>query len=72
MKEVDLVTLEDGKVCAILNELVLDDTHYVYLVNTSNKKDYVIRKKINNELIGLADETELKKAMAYLIVKKNK
>lgn len=69
MKEVELVTLEDGKVCAVLNELELDNTIYVYLVNTSNNQDYIIRKKINNELVGLADEEELKKAMAYLIVK---
>lgn len=69
MKEVELVTLEDGRVCAVLNELELDDIIYVYLVNTSNNQDYIIRKKINNELVGLADEEELKKAMAYLIVK---
>lgn len=72
MKEVATVTLEDGKICAILNELEIENTKYVYLVNTEERTDFVIRKRIGNELIGLTDEEELKKAMAYLIIKKNK
>lgn len=71
MKEVAIVTLEDGKICAILNELEIDKTKYVYLVNVEDRTDYVIRKMIGNELVGLTDEDELKKAMAFLIVKKD-
>jgi hypothetical protein len=71
MKEVATVTLEDGKICAILNELEIDKTKYVYLVNVEDRTDYVIRKMIGNELVGLTDEDELKKAMAFLIVKKD-
>ena len=71
MKEVATVTLEDGKICAILNELEIDKTKYVYLVNVEDRTDYVIRKMIGNELVGLTDEDELKKAMALLIVKKD-
>ncbi len=75
MEEMDIVTLEDGKdyyeVMRINNEGVC----YIYLSNTSNPKDIVIRKSIviNGEeyIEGLKDKEELKKAI-NLYQEKNK
>ena len=38
MTELELVTLENGKVCIVLGEEVIDGIKYVYLVNAGNKK----------------------------------
>lgn len=70
--EVETVILEDGKNCIVIKELIIEGIKYVYLVNAENNKDYIIRKEINNELVGLDNETEFKKAMAYLIIKQRK
>ena len=69
MTELELVTLENGKVCIVIGEEVIDGTKYVYLVNAGNKKDYVIRKEFNNELIGLDDQKEFDKAIMNLFAK---
>lgn len=67
--EVETVILEDGKNCIVINEIEIDGIKYVYLVNVVDNNDYVIRKEINNELVGLDNEIEFKKAMAHLIIK---
>lgn len=69
MTELELVTLETGKVCIVIGEEIIDGTKYVYLVNAGSKKDYTIRKEINNELIGLNDQNEFDKAILHLFSK---
>jgi hypothetical protein len=69
MTDIELVTLEDGKNCIIIAEEIIDNNKYVYLVNTANRKDYIIRKEINNELIGLDNEEEFNKVTLALLTK---
>lgn len=68
MTELELVTLEDNKVCIVLNEIEIDNIKYVYLVNSQDKTDYIIRKEINDELIGLDNEIEFENAIKQLII----
>jgi hypothetical protein len=69
MTDIELVTLEDGKICIIIAEEIIDNNKYVYLVNTANRKDYIIRKEKNNELIGLDNEEEFNKVTLALLQK---
>jgi hypothetical protein len=69
MTDIELVTLEDGKNCIIIAEEIIDNNKYVYLVNTANRKDYIIRKEINNELIGLDNEEEFNKVTLALLTR---
>ncbi len=68
MKEEKVVTLENGKKCIVIHEINIEGIKFVYLVNENDLKDFTIRKEINNELIGLKDEAEFEKALAYLVV----
>lgn len=69
MIDVELVTLEDNKICMIIAEETIDNIKYLYLVNISNKNDFAIRKEINNELIGLDNEEEFNKVILSLLPK---
>ena len=69
MTDIEIFTLEDGKKCIIIAEEIIDNNKYVYLVNTANRKDYIIRKEINNELIGLDNEEEFNKVTLALLTK---
>lgn len=65
--ELDFVILENGKEYIIINEIVINNIKYLYLVNSMNSKDFVIRKEVGNELIGLKDRKELEIAMSNFI-----
>lgn len=67
--EQEMVVLENGKVCVIIDEIISDNTKYIYITNIENSKDYTIRKEENDSLIGLDDEEEFEKAMELLIKK---
>lgn len=67
--EQEMVVLENGKVCVIIDEIISDNIKYIYLTNIENSKDYTIRKEENDSLIGLDDEEEFEKAMELLIKK---
>ena len=54
--EQEMVVLENGKVCVIIDEIISDNTKYIYLTNIENSKDYTIRKEENYRLIWLDDE----------------
>ena len=67
MKDVEFVKLEDNKLCIVLDELVLNNVKYVVLVNAQDDKDFVIRKEIEDKLVGLATDEEFDNVMtAYL------
>ncbi|MEG0794486.1 MAG: hypothetical protein RSG95_01685 [Bacilli bacterium] len=66
-EEVDFITLEDGIDYIIIDEIMVGNTKYVYLVNENDDLDFVIRKvKIeNNEdyLVGLETDEEFDYAL---------
>lgn len=67
--EKELVTLENGKVYAIMDEIQKDSIKYLYLVNIEDTKDYAIRKEEGDLLVGLEDEKEFRKAMDLFLQK---
>ena len=56
--EIEYIVLEDNNKYIVLGSQIINDITYYYLVNATNKNDFVIRKKINDDLIGLDDEQE--------------
>ena len=60
MMELTFVKLEDNRECIILNEIFYNDTKYVFLVNSLDKDDFIIRKVLENKLVGIENENELK------------
>ena len=62
MKEVTLITLDDGKEYAVIDELILRNTKYLYLVNSIDQDDFIIQKLVDinsyDEIIGLDDDSE--------------
>lgn len=56
--EKELIVIEDGRECIILNEYCFDEKKYLLLVNMKDSNDFIIRKKVNNEIIGLDDQLE--------------
>ena len=70
MKEIDVITLEDGIEYAVIEKLEKDGNTYLYLTNVNDEKDFCIRKLViqNGEetLIGLDDDNEFDKALSYL------
>ena len=69
IRDREMVVLENGKVCVIIDEIISDNKKYIYLHNIENSKDYTIRKEENDSLIVLDDEEEFEKAMELLIKK---
>ncbi|MBQ7031457.1 MAG: hypothetical protein IJY87_03945 [Bacilli bacterium] len=59
------VKLEDNRDCIILDEFTYEKNKYVILVNSLDKDDFIVRKVINEELIGLDNEEEFKKVFMY-------
>ncbi len=56
--EIEYIVLEDNNKYIVIGSQIINDITYYYLVNATNKNDFVIRKKINDDLIGLDDEQE--------------
>lgn len=69
MNNLELIKLEDGRLCLILAEEEVKNNKYYYLLNTSNTNDYIIRKVQGNNLVGLADEVEFNEALSLLFTK---
>jgi hypothetical protein len=67
MKDVEFVKLEDNKLCIILDEFVLNNIKYVILVNAQDEKDYIVRKEIEDKLVGLANGEEFDNVMTYYL-----
>ncbi|MEG0977293.1 MAG: hypothetical protein RSE41_10310 [Clostridia bacterium] len=72
-EEVEYITLEDGIDYIILDEIIVNNIKYVYLVNENDDLDFVIRKvKIeNNEeyLVGLDTDEEFDNVLKEYIEK---
>ncbi len=69
------IVLEDNDCYQVIDKIKDDNKAYVYLVNTRDKDDLVVRKEIeeNEErfLVGLEDEDELEKALNLYLEKNN-
>lgn len=67
MKDIETVTLENGKSYLVVKEIVIDRVKYVYLANEDDYKDFCVRKVniINGAeyLVNLSNEDEFKKAL---------
>jgi len=71
MKEFEVMTIDD-KEYAIVNEITENDTTYIYLVNTNNEADVMIRKSSKEDkdtYIPLDNDEEFN--LANLLLFKN-
>lgn len=70
------VTLENGNEYVIIDEIVHNGNHYVYLTNINNKEDICIRKSVQKDdgeyFEGLKDESELQNALILFANKNTK
>ncbi len=64
------VLLEDDTEYIVISEEKINENNYVFLVDSSNKEQFAVRKVIDDNLIGLDDEQELNDVMQYYIKKK--
>lgn len=62
----EIVRLEDGINYLILKEQEVEGSKYLYLVNVNDEEDFVIRKEVGDELIGLTEE-EFDKVVRVII-----
>jgi len=62
----EIVKLEDGINYLILNEQVIDNVKYLYLVNVNDEDDFAIRKVDGEDLVGLTEE-EFDKVIKHII-----
>ena len=65
-KEMEIVTLENGKEYMILERIKKDKDEYVYLSNKENENDFCIRKINGDTLYGLKDKNEYFSALSLL------
>ena len=70
--DLKFITIEDGRQCIILDEFLFEEKKYVVLVNAMNDKDFIIRELINDQLVGLEDETQLQNILLYYCQNINK
>lgn len=70
--DLEFVKIENGKEFLVLDEYVYENNTYVIMVNVIDKFDFLVRKVINNDLIGLENERELQNVLfSYFKTKKN-
>ena len=63
MIEIDFIMLEDGLEYAIVDELVINNIKYLYLVEEKSNKVELRKLDENDNLIKLTSNEEIKKAM---------
>ena len=70
------VVLEDNIEYLVVDKIKEKDFYYVYLINSRDDADLVIRKEVeekdNRFLIGLNDDDELEKALDLFLEKNDK
>ena len=57
-QEIEYVVLENSIPYIVIGNKIINDIKYYILVNSKNSNDFVIRKLIYDELVGLDDEQE--------------
>ncbi len=63
--DVTFIKLEDGRDCILLDEFNYNNIKYAILVNSLDKDDFILRKIINDNLVGLENEEEFQKVFMY-------
>ena len=69
MTEVEFVRLENNLEYIVLENEIINGVEYLYLVNSQNDRDYVIRKKVNGNLVGLDNDSEFEVVVNSLMTK---
>ena len=69
MTTVEFVRLENNQEYIILESEMINDIEYLYLINAQNDKDYVIRKKIGDKLVGLDNDLEFEEVINKLMTR---
>ena len=71
--EDNAIKLEDNKFYYVTKEIEDNNTTYVYLTDLKDPMNFCVRKKdeTKENLIGLSDEDEFKKAMELFVNKIN-
>jgi len=67
MEKIEYITIEDGRECIVLKEFEHKGKDYVVLVNSMNRNDYILRKVVDNKLMGLKDEKEFKEVFTSFL-----
>ncbi len=65
--EIETIELENGKLYAKVTEVVIDNIKYFFLVNSKDTYDYVIRKEVGEEIVGLDNNEEFEKVLRKLL-----
>lgn len=61
--EIETVMLEDNKEYYIIDTIIIDNLKYLFLSQEFNSDVIVIRKVLENKIIGLDNEAEYNKAL---------
>lgn len=61
IKENEILTFEDGKKFNVIHSFMMDNTNYVFLYEEGNPRNVLYAKFINDEIVTIDDEEELKK-----------
>ena len=65
--EIETIELENGKLYAKVTEVVIDNIKYFFLVNSKDTYDYVIRKEVGEEIVGLDNNEEFEKVLRKIL-----
>lgn len=69
LEKEEILTLDNNKEYVVVSTLDYDNSHYVYLINIKDKKDFMFCKFENNELIKITDNNLVERLM-HLFVEK--
>lgn len=69
INEVDTIVLDNNKEYFKVTELTINNINYYLLNNIDDKSDFVIRKEVNDEIVGLDNEDEFNLIVNKLINK---
>ena len=67
MVEVDSIVLENNQEYIKITEKIINNIKYYLLANPNSYSDFVIRKQIGEEIVGLNDEEEFNKVISVLM-----
>lgn len=71
MIEMDFITLEDGLEYAIVDEIIIDSTKYLYLVEENSQRVELRKLDVNEDLIPLDKDEQSKALVEFVKLHKN-
>lgn len=69
MIDMDFITLEDGLEYGIVDEIIIDNIKYLYLVNDDNRKIELRKLDKNNDLLKITNKKENDEALDKFVIK---